>query len=59
MTAPYDVVVSGITSPVDAEGAIATLRAAAGAGATWWVEADWSEKRVDALRARIAVGPIR
>ena len=56
---PYDVVVSGTTRPDDPEGASATLRAAADAGATWWVEADWSGASVNALRERIAAGPIR
>jgi alkanesulfonate monooxygenase SsuD/methylene tetrahydromethanopterin reductase-like flavin-dependent oxidoreductase (luciferase family) len=53
---PYDVVVSGSTSPDDPDAA-AALRAAAHAGATWWVEADWTGTSVDALRARIAAGP--
>lgn len=56
---PYDVVVSGSTSPDDPGAAAAILRAAADAGATWWVEADWAAASVDALRARIAAGPAR
>ncbi len=56
---PYDVVVSGTTSPEDPDRATATLRAAADAGATWWVEADWAAVSVDALRARIVAGPMR
>jgi alkanesulfonate monooxygenase SsuD/methylene tetrahydromethanopterin reductase-like flavin-dependent oxidoreductase (luciferase family) len=51
----WDVVVDGQSSD---DGAslrhIAELR---DAGATWWVEADWSATSVDAIRARIAAGP--
>jgi alkanesulfonate monooxygenase SsuD/methylene tetrahydromethanopterin reductase-like flavin-dependent oxidoreductase (luciferase family) len=56
---PYEIVVSGSTSPEEPDRAAATLRSAADAGATWWVEADWADASVDALRARIAAGPIR
>jgi alkanesulfonate monooxygenase SsuD/methylene tetrahydromethanopterin reductase-like flavin-dependent oxidoreductase (luciferase family) len=56
---PYDIVVSGTTPAGDpATGASVTARAAAD-GATWWVEADWEDPSVDALRARIAAGPPR
>ena len=56
---PYDIVVSGTTSPDDPAGAAAILQAAADAGATWWVEADWAGVTVAALRERIGAGPIR
>jgi alkanesulfonate monooxygenase SsuD/methylene tetrahydromethanopterin reductase-like flavin-dependent oxidoreductase (luciferase family) len=58
LDSPYDVVVSGSTGPDDPD-AVTALRAAAHAGATWWVEADWAGVSVDALRARIAAGPVR
>lgn len=53
----YDVVAEGI-STADDDG-VATVRAWAGAGATWWVESDW-EGGDDALArhyARIDAGP--
>jgi len=57
---PYDIVASGATSPdEDPAGAAATLRVAREAGATWWIEADWSAVDPDALRARVAAGPVR
>ena len=42
-------------------GAAATAVAEAheAAGATWWIESDWSATTVEALRARIAAGPPR
>jgi alkanesulfonate monooxygenase SsuD/methylene tetrahydromethanopterin reductase-like flavin-dependent oxidoreductase (luciferase family) len=56
---PCDVVVEG-TTPADDPVAAATLaRAHADAGATWWIEADWANTSVDAMRTRIAAGPPR
>ena len=56
---PCDVVVEG-TTPADDPVAAATLaRAHADAGATWWIEADWNNASVDAMRTRIAAGPPR
>jgi alkanesulfonate monooxygenase SsuD/methylene tetrahydromethanopterin reductase-like flavin-dependent oxidoreductase (luciferase family) len=56
---PFDVVVDGITPADDPRAAGAITRPVAEAGATWWVEADWSGGGVEALRARIAAGPPR
>jgi alkanesulfonate monooxygenase SsuD/methylene tetrahydromethanopterin reductase-like flavin-dependent oxidoreductase (luciferase family) len=58
-TGAFDVVVDG-TTPVDdpaAAGAIAGAHEAA--GATWWIESDWTDMRTDVLRRRIEVGPPR
>ncbi len=55
-TGPFDIVVEG-TSPHDAEDAWGAVRPLADAGATWWLEADWSGATVDSLRRRIAAGP--
>jgi alkanesulfonate monooxygenase SsuD/methylene tetrahydromethanopterin reductase-like flavin-dependent oxidoreductase (luciferase family) len=56
---PYDVVVEGITPADDPVAAAALARAHADAGATWWIEADWGNASVDAMRTRIAAGPPR
>ncbi|GLI28479.1 luciferase-like protein [Agromyces rhizosphaerae] len=59
---PFDVVQEGVTTGTDAAADAAVVRPWADAGATWWLEADWSvpEERVaDAARARIAAGPPR
>jgi alkanesulfonate monooxygenase SsuD/methylene tetrahydromethanopterin reductase-like flavin-dependent oxidoreductase (luciferase family) len=54
---PFDVVVDGVTPAADRERAAAIVAAHEAAGATWWIESDWSGGTVDALRARIAAGP--
>jgi alkanesulfonate monooxygenase SsuD/methylene tetrahydromethanopterin reductase-like flavin-dependent oxidoreductase (luciferase family) len=53
----FDVVVEGTTPPHDPAAAAALAHAHADAGATWWIEADWTSDSVDAMRARIASGP--
>ncbi len=56
---PFDVIVDGVTSGAEPAAAAATARAYADAGATWWIEADWADPSLDALRARIDAGPPR
>ena len=56
---PFDVVVEGISPPDDPVAAAGVARARADAGATWWIEVDWANASVDAMRARIASGPPR
>lgn len=56
----YDVVVEG-TTPPDREAAAAVVQPWAEAGATWWIEADWSSTDPDlvmsAARGRLSAGP--
>jgi alkanesulfonate monooxygenase SsuD/methylene tetrahydromethanopterin reductase-like flavin-dependent oxidoreductase (luciferase family) len=57
---PFDVVTEGTTTP-DGSGA-EQVRAFAEAGATWWLEADWSlppAKLLEACRSRLQAGPPR
>jgi hypothetical protein len=54
---PFDVIVEGSTPPDDRAAAAAVARAHADGGATWWIEADWTNDSVDAMRSRIAGGP--
>jgi alkanesulfonate monooxygenase SsuD/methylene tetrahydromethanopterin reductase-like flavin-dependent oxidoreductase (luciferase family) len=56
---PFEIVVDGVTPAADPQGAAAIAGAHEAAGATWWIESDWSSDTVDALRARIAAGPPR
>jgi hypothetical protein len=56
---PFDVVVEGTTPADDPAAAAALAHAHADAGATWWIEADWTNESVNAMRARIAAGPPR
>ena len=55
--APFEIVASGTTPAGDPNVASAVARRAMEAGATWWVEADWTDMSVVALRARILAGP--
>lgn len=49
-----DIIVEGTTR--DAHDTT-TVQALADAGATWWIESDWTAATVDPLRRRIAAGP--
>jgi hypothetical protein len=58
----FDFVVEGTTSANDIRTASHTVQPFADAGATWWLEADWSSfenpsGQQDALKARILAGP--
>jgi alkanesulfonate monooxygenase SsuD/methylene tetrahydromethanopterin reductase-like flavin-dependent oxidoreductase (luciferase family) len=57
--APFEVIVDGVTPASDAAAASAITRAHEAAGATWWIEADWSDTSLEALSARIEAGPPR
>jgi alkanesulfonate monooxygenase SsuD/methylene tetrahydromethanopterin reductase-like flavin-dependent oxidoreductase (luciferase family) len=56
---PFEIVVDGVTPAADRGRAIEIAGGHEAAGATWWVESDWSAATEDALRARIAAGPPR
>jgi alkanesulfonate monooxygenase SsuD/methylene tetrahydromethanopterin reductase-like flavin-dependent oxidoreductase (luciferase family) len=60
--AAYDVVAEG-TTPADPRQAALAVRPWAEAGATWWLEADWSDMDPQRVRAaaerRLAAGPPR
>ena len=57
---PFDVIQEGTTTGTDAAADAAVVQPWADAGATWWLESDWSvpAERIEAYaRARIAAGP--
>ncbi|WP_205649325.1 LLM class flavin-dependent oxidoreductase [Agromyces sp. LHK192] len=57
---PFAVVQEGTTSATDATAAAATVRPWLEAGATWWLESDWSvpaERITEVSRTRILAGP--
>jgi alkanesulfonate monooxygenase SsuD/methylene tetrahydromethanopterin reductase-like flavin-dependent oxidoreductase (luciferase family) len=56
---PFEIVVDGTTPADDPAAAAAIARDQQDAGATWWLEADWENASLDALRARILAGPPR
>jgi len=56
-TRPFEVIVDGATRGIDPELAAATAHAYEEAGATWWVEANWSDTSLASLERRIDAGP--
>jgi alkanesulfonate monooxygenase SsuD/methylene tetrahydromethanopterin reductase-like flavin-dependent oxidoreductase (luciferase family) len=55
---PIDLVIDGKTSATDPAAATDRVSLLAEAGATWWIETDWTTMGdVDALHARIDAGP--
>jgi alkanesulfonate monooxygenase SsuD/methylene tetrahydromethanopterin reductase-like flavin-dependent oxidoreductase (luciferase family) len=59
LAGPFDIVVDGTTPGDDPAAAAETTRLHAEAGATWWIESDWSTTDPAALRRRIEAGPPR
>lgn len=58
----YDVICEGLTPADDPAAAAAIVRPWSEAGATWWIEADWSQPRQavrDYATERLAAGPPR
>ena len=55
----YDIVVEGVTPAGDAAAAAAAVEPYREAGATWWIESNWSTWDVASQRARIDAGPPR
>jgi alkanesulfonate monooxygenase SsuD/methylene tetrahydromethanopterin reductase-like flavin-dependent oxidoreductase (luciferase family) len=55
----FEVVLSGSTPAGEPGAAVAVVRPLVEAGATWWIEADWTSGTVDSLRGRIEAGPPR
>jgi alkanesulfonate monooxygenase SsuD/methylene tetrahydromethanopterin reductase-like flavin-dependent oxidoreductase (luciferase family) len=53
----FDIVVEGATPADDATAAAETLRPWAEAGATWWIESNWSSGDAASTRRRIEAGP--
>jgi alkanesulfonate monooxygenase SsuD/methylene tetrahydromethanopterin reductase-like flavin-dependent oxidoreductase (luciferase family) len=53
----FDIVVDGTTSADDRSAAAETVRPWQAAGATWWIESDWSTFDVAPARRRIDAGP--
>jgi alkanesulfonate monooxygenase SsuD/methylene tetrahydromethanopterin reductase-like flavin-dependent oxidoreductase (luciferase family) len=54
-----DIIVEGTTPADDPSAAARRVRPMAEAGATWWIESDWSTFDVGPVRTRIEAGPPR
>jgi alkanesulfonate monooxygenase SsuD/methylene tetrahydromethanopterin reductase-like flavin-dependent oxidoreductase (luciferase family) len=59
LAGPYEIVVGGSTPADDPVEASAIAGGFEAAGATWWVEADWTGTSVERLRERVVAGPPR
>jgi len=55
----FDIIMEGATSADDAASAAAAVKPWADAGATWWIESDWSNWDPAVMRRRIEAGPPR
>jgi hypothetical protein len=53
----FEIVAEGTTPSSDRGAAAETVSEWRDAGATWWVESDWSTFAVDSQRRRIEAGP--
>jgi alkanesulfonate monooxygenase SsuD/methylene tetrahydromethanopterin reductase-like flavin-dependent oxidoreductase (luciferase family) len=53
----YDIVIEGVTPAEDPAAARAEVQPFREAGATWWIESNWSTWSVDDQRRRIEAGP--
>jgi hypothetical protein len=53
----FDIVVEGTTPADDPRAAARKVQQWADAGATWWIESDWSSWDPEAMRRRIEAGP--
>ena len=55
----FEIVVEGTTPSDDPSGAADQVRQWTDAGATWWLESDWSNWEIGPMRRRIKAGPPR
>jgi hypothetical protein len=56
---PFDIVVEGATPGDDRAQAAGQMRAWEDAGATWWIESNWTAPDLATVMARIKQGPPR
>jgi hypothetical protein len=55
----FDIIMEGTTSADAPPAAAAEVKLWSDAGATWWIESDWSNWDVAPMRHRIEAGPPR
>ena len=56
---PFDIIIEGETPADDLQQAMSQVYPYAEAGATWWMEGQWSAQTIESVRRRIAQGPPR
>jgi hypothetical protein len=55
--APFDIIVEGKSPGDDPEVSMSIIKPFAEAGATWWIESDWTTKKLELLFKRVKQGP--
>jgi alkanesulfonate monooxygenase SsuD/methylene tetrahydromethanopterin reductase-like flavin-dependent oxidoreductase (luciferase family) len=59
LTGPFDIVMEGVTDGSTPDRGAEKVRPLAEAGATWWLESQWSTPDLDQVLARLKQGPPR
>jgi alkanesulfonate monooxygenase SsuD/methylene tetrahydromethanopterin reductase-like flavin-dependent oxidoreductase (luciferase family) len=54
---PFDIIIEGETPGDDPETAESIIRPFADAGATWWIESNWTATDLNQIKARVKKGP--
>ena len=54
---PFDIIVEGKTPGDDSNESESIIKPFIGAGATWWIESDWTTKNHESLFKRVKQGP--
>ena len=54
---PFDIIVEGETPGDDISTTESIIRPFAEAGATWWIESNWTTPDLNKIKARIKEGP--
>jgi hypothetical protein len=54
---PFDIIVEGKSPGDDSKKSLSIIKPFAEAGATWWIESDWSKSNVEQLFKRVEQGP--
>lgn len=57
LNSPYDIIVEGETPRNDPIRAKSIVRPYADAGATWWIESNWTSPDLNEIKARVKEGP--
>jgi len=55
--APFDIIVEGKSPGDNSKKSMSIIKPLAEAGATWWIESDWSKSNVEQLFKRVEQGP--
>jgi hypothetical protein len=57
INSPFDIIIEGETPGNDPLSAESIIKPYADAGATWWIESNWTEPDLNQIKARVKEGP--